>query len=167
MKPFLLLATRDHDEAAAAEYESVRRHAGLDASDLIHIRVESEPMPSLDLAGFSGVMLGGSSFNISDDDKSDVQLRVEADLARLVDRIVDADIPFLGLCYGVGTVTTHLGGDRRQDLFRARRRHHDRAHCGRSRRPVARRRPCPVPGVRGPQGGVQRHSARGHHAGDR
>ncbi|MBN9104478.1 MAG: glutamine amidotransferase [Propionibacteriaceae bacterium] len=110
MKPFLLLATRDHDEAAAAEYDSVRRHAGLAAADLVHLRVESEPLPDLDLADFSGVLLGGSSFNISDEDKSELQLRVEADLGRLVDRIVDADVPFLGMCYGVGTVTTHLGG---------------------------------------------------------
>lgn len=110
MKPFLLLATRDHDEAAGAEYVSVRRHAGLDAADLIHLRVESEPLPDLDLDDFSGVLLGGSSFNISDEDKSELQLRVEGDLARLVDRIVDADVPFLGMCYGVGTVTAHLGG---------------------------------------------------------
>lgn len=110
MRPFLLLATRDHDEAAAAEYASVRRHAGLAEDELVHVRVESEPLPELDLADYSGVLLGGSSFNISDADKSELQQRVEADLAVLVDRIVDADIPFLGMCYGVGTVTTHLGG---------------------------------------------------------
>lgn len=110
MKPFLLLATRDHDEAAAAEYASVRRHTGLEAPDLTWLRVESQPLPDLALDDYSGVLLGGSSFNISDEEKSPLQLRVEADLARLIDRIVDADVPFLGMCYGVGTVTTHLGG---------------------------------------------------------
>lgn len=110
MKPFLLLATRDHDEAAVAEYASVRRHAGLEEDELVHVRVESEPLPELDLDDYSGVLLGGSSFNISDEEKSELQQRVEADLAVLVDRIVDADIPFLGMCYGVGAVTTHLGG---------------------------------------------------------
>jgi len=110
VRPFLLLATRDHDEAAAAEYASVRRHTGLDQADLVWRRVESEPLPDLDLDDYSGVLLGGSSFNISDEEKSPLQLRVEADLARLIDRIVDADVPFLGMCYGVGTVTTHLGG---------------------------------------------------------
>lgn len=110
MKPFLLLATRDHDEAAAAEYASVLRHTGLDRDDLVHVRVESEPLPDFDVDDYSGILLGGSSFNISDEEKSPLQLRVEADLARLIDRIVDADVPFLGMCYGVGTVTTHLGG---------------------------------------------------------
>lgn len=110
MLPFLMLATRDHDEAALAEYESVRRHAGLAPEQLQHLRVESAPLPPVDLDQYSGVIMGGSSFNISDTDKSDVQQRVEADLADLVGRIVDADVPFLGLCYGVGTVTTHLGG---------------------------------------------------------
>lgn len=108
--PFLLLATRDHDEAALAEYASVLRHTGLAPEDLHHLRVESEPLPPIDLTDYSGVILGGSSFNISDEAKSPVQARVEADLARLLNTIVDADFPFLGLCYGVGAVTNHLGG---------------------------------------------------------
>ena len=110
MKPFLLLATRDHDEAAAAEYRSVLRHAELAPEQLEHIRVESRALPQFDLADYSGVILGGSSFNISDSQKTPVQVRVENDLLALVDLIVDTDFPFLGMCYGVGAVTTHLGG---------------------------------------------------------
>jgi len=110
VKPFLLLATRDHNEAAAAEYRSVLRHAGLQPDELVHVRVESEPLPALDLADYSGVILGGSSFNISDSQKTAIQQRVEADLLALIDEIVDTDYPFLGMCYGVGAVTTHLGG---------------------------------------------------------
>lgn len=110
MKPFLLLATRDHNEAAAAEYRSVLRHAGLEPGQLQHIRVESEPLPALELSEYSGVILGGSSFNISDAQKTAIQERVETDLLALLDEIVDTDYPFLGMCYGVGAVTTHLGG---------------------------------------------------------
>ncbi len=110
MKPFLLLATRDHDEAAQAEYRSVLRHSGLAPEHLEHHRVESRPLPPLDLADYSGVILGGSSFNISDSQKTELQQRVEADLLALVDLIVDIDFPFLGMCYGVGAVTIHLGG---------------------------------------------------------
>lgn len=110
MLPFLLLATRDQDEAAVAEYRSVLRHTDLAEADLVHLRVESQPLPELDLADYSGVILGGSPFSISDEIKSEVQLRVEAELAVLIDKIVDADYPFLGMCYGVGTVTHHLGG---------------------------------------------------------
>ncbi len=110
VKPFLLLATRDHDQAAAAEYQSVLRHAGLTPDLLEHRRVESEPLGPVELENYSGIFLGGSSFNISDEIKSETQRRVEAELAAVVDRVVDADFPFLGMCYGVGTVTTHLGG---------------------------------------------------------
>lgn len=110
MKPFLLLSTRDHDGAARAEHASVARHTGLPRHQLVHVRVEQAPLGDLDLAAFSGVFLGGSAFNVSDTDKSPLQQRVEADLARLLDRIVDADIPFMGMCYGIGSVTAHLGG---------------------------------------------------------
>ena len=111
MKPFLLLATRDDDQAAAAEYRSVLRHTGLGSERLLRqIRVESEPMPAVNLADYSGVLLGGSSFDISNPAKSELQLRVEADLRTLVDEIVDRDVPFLGLCFGIGLVTHHIGG---------------------------------------------------------
>lgn len=110
VKPFLLLATRDHDQAAEAEYRSVLRHTGLAPEHLEHLRVESMPLPPLDLSDYSGVMLGGSSFNISDSQKTPLQQRVEADLLTLVELIVDTDFPFLGMCYGVGAVTIHLGG---------------------------------------------------------
>lgn len=110
MKPFVLLATRDHDKAARDEYESVRRHAGLATKDLIHLRVEAGPLPRLHLEDYSGVFLGGSPFNISDAVKSDLQLRIESDIRNVVDHIVAEDFPFLGMCYGIGTVTVGLGG---------------------------------------------------------
>ena len=110
MKPFVLLATRDHDKAARDEYESVRLHAGLAPDELVHLRVEAGPLPRLHLEDYSGVLLGGSPFNISDAVKSDLQLRIESDIRNVVDHIVAADFPFLGMCYGIGTVTVHLGG---------------------------------------------------------
>ena len=110
MKPFVRRATRDHDKAARDEYESVRAHAGLAPDELVHLRVEAGPLPRLSLEDYSGVLLGGSPFNISDAVKSDLQVRVESDIRNVVDHIVDADFPFLGMCYGIGTVTVHLGG---------------------------------------------------------
>lgn len=111
MKPFLLLGTRADDLAADGEYESFLRITGLPESALVRLRLEREPMPPLDPADFSGIILGGGPFNSSDpiERKSAVQLRVERELRGLLDVIVPADLPFLGACYGVGTLGTHVG----------------------------------------------------------
>ncbi|SDE93564.1 GMP synthase (glutamine-hydrolysing) [Blastococcus fimeti] len=112
VRPFLLLSTRAEDVAADDEYAGFLRATGLGERELHRIRVEAGPLPELDLDAYSGVLLGGSPFNASDPDeeKSDVQRRVERDLARLLDRVVARDLPFLGACYGIGTLGTHQGG---------------------------------------------------------
>ncbi len=110
MKPFLLLATRDDDVAADDEYASVCEFTGLAPEQLIRVRVESAPLGEIDLNTYSGVLLGGSQFSASEESKSAEQLRVEDDLARLIQRIVAEDFPFFGMCYGVGLITTLLGG---------------------------------------------------------
>lgn len=111
MKPFLLLATRAENYAADAEYASFLRYGGLTGKDLRRIRLEAGPLPELDLADYSGIFLGGSPFNSSDpeESKSAVQLRVERELGGLLDRVVAADFPFFGACYGVGTLGRHQG----------------------------------------------------------
>lgn len=111
MKPFLLLSTRADDRAAAEEHAAFVRFGGLTPDLLHHVRMEAAPLPDLDLDRYSGVFIGGSPFNSSDpaDRKSAVQRRVEAELAGLLDEIVDRDFPFLGACYGVGTLGVHQG----------------------------------------------------------
>lgn len=109
-RPFLLLSTRPEDDAAEGEREAVERFGGLGPDDLVQFRVEQAALPTLRLHEYSGIILGGGPFNASDYTKSDLQLRVEADLRRVLDDVLREDFPFLGLCYGVGTVTTHLGG---------------------------------------------------------
>ena len=110
MKPFLLLATRPEDAAAAGEAAALRRLGGLEEEELQQIRLEQAPLPELELSDYAGVILGGGPFNSSDADKSELQLRIEADLARVLSRVFAEQVPFLGLCYGIGTVTGHLGG---------------------------------------------------------
>ena len=111
MKPFVLLATRAEDLPADEEYELFLRYTGLDERDLIRIRLEAGPMPDLDLANLSGIFVGGGPFNASDPEekKSPVQRRVEAEFSRLLDEVVARDFPFLGACYGIGTVGAHQG----------------------------------------------------------
>lgn len=111
MKPFLLLASRAEDAAADDEYAAYLRYGGLAPGQLRRVRLEAAPLPDLDLAGYSGVIVGGSPFTSSDpaEKKSETQHRVERELAGLLDRIVAQDFPFLGACYGVGTLGTHQG----------------------------------------------------------
>ncbi len=110
MKPFLLLSCRPEDAAAEGERLAVLAHSGLRDDQLHQIRVEQEPLPILDLGNYSGVLLGGGPYNSSDPVKSDVQLRVEADIRRVLEDVFADDLPFLGMCYGIGTVTAHMGG---------------------------------------------------------
>lgn len=112
MKPFLLLGTRAEDVAADGEYEAFCRYGGLAPGQLHRIRLEAGPMPAIDLDAYSGILVGGGPFNSSDPDaeKSAVQLRVEREFVALLDEVVDRDFPFLGACYGVGTLGKYAGG---------------------------------------------------------
>ena len=112
MKPFLLIATRAEDAPADDEYAAFLEAGGLAPSDLVRIRLEQRSLPDIDLTAYSGIIVGGSPFTSSDEQasKSKVQLRVEAEMAELVDRVIEDDFPFLGACYGIGLVGSHLGG---------------------------------------------------------
>jgi phosphoribosylformylglycinamidine (FGAM) synthase-like amidotransferase family enzyme len=86
------------------------------------IRLTHRSLGNVDLADWSGIILGGGPYNVSDafDSKSETQRRAESELLPLIGRIVDHDFPFLGCCYGVGAsgLSSVL---RRPHLPRARR----------------------------------------------
>ncbi len=111
MKPFLLLAIRAEDAAADNEYASFQTLAGLAEGELRRIRLEQRPLGDVDLRDWSGILLGGGPYNVTDpeDRKSPVQRRVEADLQRLLDAVTAADFPFLGACYGIGALGRNQG----------------------------------------------------------
>ena len=111
MKPFLLLAIRAEDAAADNEYASFRTLSGLAEDGLRRCRLEQGALGDIDLRDWSGILLGGGPFNYTDpeDSKSPAQRRVEADLQRVLDQVVDADFPFLGACYGIGALGRHEG----------------------------------------------------------
>ena len=111
-KPFLLLASRDDDEAADDEFAGFLATGGLRPHQLVRLRLESAPMPPIDLDDYSGIIVGGSPYNASDPDdvKSAAQVRVERELGVLIDRVIERDFPFFGACYGIGLLAGHLGG---------------------------------------------------------
>jgi GMP synthase (glutamine-hydrolysing) len=117
VEPFLLLSIRADDAAADNEYESFLTLAGLTEAELRRVRLDQRALGDIDLRDWTGIWVGGGPFNYTDPDgkKSPVQRRVEADLSRLLDSVVEADFPFLGACYGIGALGSHQGGvvDRR------------------------------------------------------
>ena len=112
MKPFLFLGTRSEDDIADGEYDAMLRFTGLCEPELRRVRLEQETLGTVDLTDWSGIVLGGGPFNVSDDpaSKSLTQQRAEAELAELARRVVAQDAPFLGACYGIGTLGQLQGG---------------------------------------------------------
>lgn len=109
MKPFLLLATRGVDLVADEEYAAMLRYSGLEERQLRRVRMEQGPVGEIRLDDWSGIILGGGPYTVSDVVKSPVQERVEAELDALLDEVVARDFPFLGACYGIGTLGRHEG----------------------------------------------------------
>jgi GMP synthase (glutamine-hydrolysing) len=109
--PFLLLSIRAEDDAADDEYSAMMRFGGLDGSGLHRLRLTHQPLGPIDLTDWSGIILGGGPYNVSDapESKSATQRRVESELLPLISRLVDRDFPFLGCCYGVGTLGSVVG----------------------------------------------------------
>ena len=117
MRPFLLLSIRAEKPAADDEYAAFCRFLDVDESGLNRRQLGVEPLGDLNLDDWSGIILGGGSFTFSDpeESKAPVQRAAERDLVDLLDRVVAADFPFLGACYGIGSLGSHQGGlvDRR------------------------------------------------------
>ena len=112
IKPFLILQLRPEDDTSDDEYAAICRYGGLPPEQTRRIRIEREGIPSdLRLEDYSGVIVGGSPFDIStpDADKSSLQKKIESDFYRLFDRLVPADFPFLGACSGNGLLGSWLG----------------------------------------------------------
>jgi GMP synthase (glutamine-hydrolysing) len=112
MKPFLLLSIRSEKLAADDEYAAFCRFLGVAPRDLHRVQLGFEPLGRVALDDWSGIILGGGSFTFSDpeDTKSAAQRQAESELTGLLDQVVAADFPFLGACYGIGSLGSHQGG---------------------------------------------------------
>ena len=110
--PFLLLTSRADDHLAEQEREGFLRITGLHPSEVVHVRMEHGPFTPLDVRSYSGVVLGGSPFTVTDplESKSHDQRRVEDELTVLIREVAETGVPFLGLCYGIGVTSLALGG---------------------------------------------------------
>ena len=111
MKPFVLISTRPEDDVARTEREAILGFTGLREQDLLWARLDRDPFPDLDGEDLSGIILGGSPFTVSEPEasKSPAERTAEAEIFRVLDQVIAQDIPFLGACYGIGTLGTHQG----------------------------------------------------------
>lgn len=111
MKPFLLLSIRAEPLAAMDEHAAFARYLRVDETELHRTELGAARL-DVDLDDYSAVVLGGGAFTCSDDPgtKSERQLLAEEDVFALLDQVVARDFPFLGACYGIGTLGTHQGG---------------------------------------------------------
>lgn len=112
-KPFLLLSIRAEQAAADDEYASFLRFTGLTEADLPRVMLAETDLGAVDLDAWSGIFLGGGPWNASDAaaSKSAAQLAAEKAISALLDEVVARDFPFLGACYGIGTLGLHQGGE--------------------------------------------------------
>jgi len=120
MKPFLILQLRPEDEAADEEFTSLITKSGLGADQVHRIRLDLDPLPAdLDLAAYSGVIVGGGPGCVSDppEKKSAQEALIEAEIMGLMPEITARDIPYLGCCYGLGILAHHLGGEVSQHRY--------------------------------------------------
>ena len=111
-KPFLLLQSRPEVEASDDEYQVFLKFGGLEADQLVRLRLERGDEPVVNLDDYAGIIMGGGPANFAYDEaqKSPEQKQFESYILPLIRRIIEADAPFLGACLGVGAVVTAMGG---------------------------------------------------------
>lgn len=113
MKPFLLLQSRPEVLAAKDEYKSILKFGGLKPDQLSKISIDKAGVPDINLKDYSGVIVGGGPWNLSDpaDEKTPAQIKAEAEIQPLLYKIIQSDFPYLGICLGMGMLVKYLGGN--------------------------------------------------------
>ena len=109
-KPFLILQLRPEDDTSNSEFEAILKYGELDEQDTHRLRIEATGIPGVSLDDYAAVIVGGSPFDIStpQEQKSEIQVKIEADFRHLFDAIVSSDFPFLGACSGCGLLGSYL-----------------------------------------------------------
>jgi GMP synthase (glutamine-hydrolysing) len=112
MKPFIIIQLRPEDETSNSEYQCFLEKSGLTPNQTLRIRAEQKGLPDINLDNYSGIMVGGSPFDITTpkDKKSEIQNKIESDFSKLLDEVIEKDFPFIGCCSGNGLLGNHCGG---------------------------------------------------------
>jgi GMP synthase (glutamine-hydrolysing) len=120
MKPFLILQLRPEAEAADDEFAAFLAKGRLAPEETRRIRLDREPdLSGLDPADFAGTIVGGGPGCVSDPESSKLpaEKAIENAVSCLMPAVLDRDLPFLGCCYGIGILATHLGAPVGKGLY--------------------------------------------------
>ena len=110
-RPILIMQLRPEDDTSDSEFEAILKYGELDTAHVHRIRIEHTGIPDdLNLDDYAAIIVGGSPFDISTpvEQKSDIQVKIEADFRKLFDQVIPRDIPFLGACCGCGLLGSYL-----------------------------------------------------------
>lgn len=112
-KPFLIIQLRPEDETADNEFQAIKNYAELQQTEVVRMRVEKNGFFDINLEEFTGIIVGGSPFDVStqDDQKSAIQIDIESAFNRLFDDVVEQDFPFLGCCSGNSLLGSYCGSN--------------------------------------------------------
>ncbi|PID52226.1 MAG: glutamine amidotransferase [Candidatus Moraniibacteriota bacterium] len=111
MKKIVILQLRP-DEIAETEFSAFLKWGELNKNNIHRIRMEENGIPvDVHATDYAAVVVGGGPSNVSDDEekKSDIQKKFESDLFRILDEVVENDVPYFGACYGFGILSKHRG----------------------------------------------------------
>jgi GMP synthase (glutamine-hydrolysing) len=114
MKPFLILQVRPN-KAGDYEYKAFCQYGGLKEEETHRIEMTLTSIAGLNLDDYSGVIVGGGSPCVSEEEKDEIQIRFESELGDLFKQIIEQDKPYLGACYGFGVFADYCGGKVVQD----------------------------------------------------
>src|SRR5690606_5537931 len=108
MASILYVCVRPEHGAADAEHQSFRRALGVPALDRWNLL--DQPLDFAVGDRYDGVVIGGSPFNVTAEERTELQRRVENDLELLAQDAVDGRVAGMFTCYSIGVVTRMLGG---------------------------------------------------------
>lgn len=111
MKKLLILHARE-TQLAINDYNAIMQFGGLAPKDIRQCEMNFEDFDNLDMRDFAGIIVGGGPYDVSKPEvnKSERQKYIESTLKKHLNKIYENDIPYLGLCYGLGILVDALGG---------------------------------------------------------
>lgn len=116
MKKVLILQFRPEKEVSDDEFNAFLKYGNLDKGEVERVEGHNG-FKKINLDDYSALVVGGSPYTVSDDNKTEIQLQVEKDLFLLMQKVKEKDFPYWGNCYGLGAISVACGGIVSKDKY--------------------------------------------------